>query len=54
MLRTEIGCTPVGTVFPADFERAKAVMEQRRKDWDERRMKGPFPFYEGAPSYYLI
>ncbi|KAH9886019.1 hypothetical protein C8Q73DRAFT_669287 [Cubamyces lactineus] len=44
---------PQGCVFHEDYEHAKEVMEQWRASWGETAMKGPFPFYEGAHSYYL-
>ncbi|KAI0349872.1 hypothetical protein OH77DRAFT_1577287 [Trametes cingulata] len=53
-LYTEIGSVvPEPMVLAEDYERAKAVMEQRRAEWDDAAMKGPFPIYEGAPSYFL-
>lgn len=44
---------PAGCVLHEDYEHAKKAMEQWRANWDEAAMKGPFPFYEGAHSYYL-
>ncbi|KAI9058249.1 hypothetical protein FKP32DRAFT_1680685 [Trametes sanguinea] len=52
-LYQEIGCLNDGSVIPDQYELAKARMERSREEWDETAMKGPFPFIEGAYSYYL-
>ncbi|KZT69534.1 hypothetical protein DAEQUDRAFT_811307 [Daedalea quercina L-15889] len=52
-LRAAVGCMNDGSVPVEQFEAAKEKMEYYRGLWDETDMKGPFPFYEGAPSYYL-
>lgn len=52
-LRDAIGCSNDGSVPLEEFEAAKEKMEHYRGLWDETEMKGPFPLYEGAPSYYL-
>ncbi|OSD08746.1 hypothetical protein PYCCODRAFT_1401461 [Trametes coccinea BRFM310] len=52
-LYEELGCMNDGSVVPDAYEAAKARMERLREEWDESAMKGPFPFYEGAYSYYL-
>ncbi|KAI0738265.1 hypothetical protein C8Q80DRAFT_1113819 [Daedaleopsis nitida] len=49
----EIGCLADGSVAPERYEAAKIAAERRAAEWDEVAMKGPFPFYEGAYSYYL-
>ncbi|KZT22671.1 hypothetical protein NEOLEDRAFT_1097383 [Neolentinus lepideus HHB14362 ss-1] len=53
-LHDVIGCLNDGSVRPEQFESAKEKMERCRREWDETAMKGPFPFYEGAHSYYLV
>ncbi|CDO71320.1 hypothetical protein BN946_scf184908.g78 [Trametes cinnabarina] len=52
-LYREIGCQNDGSVNPDEYEAAKARVERLRHEWDEIAMKGPFPFFEGAYSYYL-
>ncbi|KZT18885.1 hypothetical protein NEOLEDRAFT_1102978 [Neolentinus lepideus HHB14362 ss-1] len=52
-LHDTIGCLNDGSVREDQLEGAKKKMERCRQQWDERAMKGPFPFYEGAHSYYL-
>lgn len=47
LLCLELPCAPDGEVMPEQYETAKALMEQRRSEWDEAEMKGPFPFSEG-------
>ncbi|KZT08421.1 uncharacterized protein LAESUDRAFT_757655 [Laetiporus sulphureus 93-53] len=53
-LHDVIGCLNDGSVRPEQLESAKEKMELCRREWDETAMKGPFPFYEGAHSYYLV
>lgn len=52
-LYDELGCANDGSVKVEDYETAKKEAEVRCADWDEERMKGPFPFYEGAHSWFL-
>lgn len=53
-LYDEVGCLNDGSVRPEQYESAMEKMGRCRRDWDETAMKGPFPFYEGAHSYYLV
>lgn len=52
-IHAAIGCLNDGSVPAGQFEAANEKMEHYRGLWDEADMKGPFPFHEGAPSYYL-
>ena len=52
-LYVELRCFEDGSVKTEDYETSKQLMERRREEWDEVTMKGPFPFYEGAHSYFL-
>ena len=38
---------------PDAYDCVKQALEQRRKDWDETAMKGPFPYGENGYSEYL-
>lgn len=49
----ELGCLLDLSVKPERYETAMKLMKKRRDEWDESAMKGIFPIYEGAPSYYL-
>ncbi|KAJ8495718.1 hypothetical protein ONZ51_g1538 [Trametes cubensis] len=52
-LYAELRCFGIGSVKTEDYEISKQLMERRREEWDGTAMKRPFPFYEGAHSYYL-
>ncbi|KAH9838304.1 kinase-like domain-containing protein [Rhodofomes roseus] len=52
-LYREIDCLDDGSVEAEKFEDAQKAMEQCRERWDEKAMKGPFPLFEGAHSYFL-
>ncbi|KAH9886024.1 kinase-like domain-containing protein [Cubamyces lactineus] len=52
-LYAELRCFEDGSVKTEDYETSKQLMERRREEWDDVAMKGPFPFYEGAHSYFL-
>ena len=49
----ELDCYADGSVRSEIFEFAREEMEERRQDWDDVAMKGRFPFYEGAHSWFL-
>lgn len=49
----ELGLFEDLSVSPESYETAMELMKTRRDEWDESAMKGPFPIYEGAPSYFL-
>lgn len=53
-LHNMVDCMNDGSVTPDQFDSAMATMERCRKEWDEKAMKGLFPLYEGAHSYYLV
>lgn len=52
-LTYDLGLLEDLSVKPEDYETAIVRMTKRRAEWDEVAMKGPFPIYEGAPSYFL-
>lgn len=52
-LSYELGCTENFSVNPEHYETAMKLVKKLRDEWDESAMKGPFPIYEGAPSYFL-
>jgi len=53
-LHDVVGCLNDWPVRSEQFESVKERVERYRLEWDETAMKGPFPFYEGAHSYYLV
>ena len=53
MVFRTLECTPDGLVDAEQYEDAVCRMIMLREDWDESKMGGPFPLYEGSRSYAL-
>ncbi|KAF9071932.1 hypothetical protein BDP27DRAFT_1218285 [Rhodocollybia butyracea] len=54
ILLEDINCAEDGWVRNERYEQARTRMEELREEWNEEKMGGPFPLYEGAWSSNLV